>query len=184
MKLRTIICQTAVLAVALTTGSTLFGAERTRDADSKENRGQLSERDFRFVLEAARGGLFEAQLGEIAKQKGSSQQVRDFGQLMATDHNKANDELKQIVSSKGAVLPMEMSHRENAEIEKFQKLTGPEFDKEYAAYMVKDHRKDLKEFQDAARDLTDPDLKAFAQKTAGVIDEHLRLARDMEAAVK
>ena len=51
-------------------------------------------------------------------------------------------------------------------------------------YMVKDHEKDAKEFKDAADDVKDPDLKAFAQKTHAVIEEHLRLAREMEASVK
>ena len=36
------------------------------------------------------------------------------------------------------------------------------FDKAYAKYMVKDHEKDAKEFKDAADDVKDPDLKAFA----------------------
>ena len=184
MKLHKHIWQTALVAVALASGSSAIGADRDRDVDSKQNRGQLSEKDFRFAINAARGGMTETRLGEIAKQKAGSQQVKDFGQRMVTDHSKANDELKQIIANKGAVLPAELSHHENSEIDKFDKLTGRDFDKEYAEYMVKDHKKDLKEFQDAAKDLSDPDLKAFAQKTAGVIEEHLRMAKDIQTAVK
>src|SRR5437868_1332211 len=103
---------------------------------------------------------------------------------MNTDHSKANDELKQIAATKGAIVPSEMSHRENATIERFDKLSGREFDKEYADHMVKDHKKDLKEFEDATKDVTDPDLKAFAQKTIATLNEHLRLAMDAQASVK
>ena len=179
MKLHKYIWQTALLTVGLATVSAI-GA----DADSKQNRGQFSESDYRFVINAARGGMTEVRLGEIAKQKASNQTVRDFGQRMVAEHSKANDELKQIVSNKGAVVPAELSHHENSEIDKFDKLTGRDFDKEYAEYMVKDHKKDLKEFQDAAKDCSDPDLRAFAQKTATMIEDHLRLAKEMESAVK
>src|SRR5215831_710966 len=164
MRLHKHIWQTALLTTALATVSAV-GA----DVDSKQNRGQFSESDYRFVINAARGGMTEVRLGEIAKQKGSNQTVRDFGQRMVADHSKANDELKQIVSKKGAVVPAELSHHENSEIDKFDKLTGRDFDKEYAEYMVKDHKKDLKEFQDAAKDCSDADLRAFAQKTATII---------------
>jgi predicted outer membrane protein len=38
--------------------------------------------------------------------------------------------------------------------------------------MVKDHEKDLAEFQEEAREGTDPDLKEFAETTAKMIQEH------------
>jgi putative membrane protein len=181
MKSHKIIWQTAITALALMSAAPLGAAEH-RDTDTKEttkDRGQFTARDYRFVTEAARGGMMEVRLGELAKQKGGSQAVRDFGQRMVADHLKANDELKQIVSSKGATLPSDLTHHENAMIEKFEKLSGADFDKDYASAMVKDHKKDLKEFQDAAKDCTDPELKSFAQKTAGIIEEHLRIAQSL-----
>src|SRR5258708_26928493 len=105
MKIQRIIRHTAVAALVLATSVPAIAAER----NSKENRGQLSARDYRFVTEAARGGMDEVRLGELAKTKGTSQAVRDFGQRMVADHSKANDELKQIVANKGAALPAEMS---------------------------------------------------------------------------
>ena len=181
MKMQKVIWQ-ATIASLVMAGGVLMAAER--DANTQENRGQFSARDFRFVKEACRGGMTEVKLGELAKQKGSSQVVRDFGQKMVTEHTKANDELKQIASTKGAVIPTEMTHHENSELEKFEKLSGTEFDKAYAKYMVKDHEKDAKDFDDAAKDVTDPELKAFAEKTHAVIEDHLRAAREMEASVK
>jgi putative membrane protein len=103
---------------------------------------------------------------------------------MITDHSKANDELKQIASTKGAVVPSELSHRENATIERFEKLSGREFEKEYVEHMVKDHKKDAKDFEDAVKDVKDPELKAFAQKTLSVIQQHLRSVQDLQTSVK
>ena len=183
MKLQNTIWQTAVLAISLATSTSLLGADRNVE-NAKENRGQFSERDYRFVTEAARGGMLEVQLGQLAQQKASSQAVRDFAQRMVTDHSKANDELKQIVSTKSATPPTEISRRENFMFDRLQKLSGKDFDKAYSNHMVRDHKKDLKEFQDAAKDVTDPDLKAFAQKTAATIQGHLRMAQDLKTSGK
>ena len=149
-----------------------------------EQRGQLSEKDFKFVRDSFRGGTTEVQLGELAAQKAENQGLKDFGQRMVNDHGKANSELRRIAESKGAMLPAEMSHKENFEINRFQKLSGKDFDKEYAENIVKDHKKDVKEFEEATKELTDPDLRAFAEKTLPTLQEHLRMAQDLEASFK
>ena len=176
MKVNKLTMCAAVATALMFTGTSLSANEH--------NKGRFGDRDYKFVTEAAQGGMMEVRLGEIAKQRASSQSVRDFAQRMITDHSKAGDELKQVASNKGAAIPTEMSRKHNATIESLEKLSGREFDKEYIAMMVKDHKKDVKEFEDAVKDVSDPDLKAFAQKNLSVIQDHLRMARDLEATVK
>lgn len=173
---KTTIATVAGLALALSAGA-LVGAE-------KENRGQLSAKDYRFVAEAARGGTMEVELGELAVQKGASESVRHFGERMAADHKRANEELRAIAARKGATLPAQLSHGENSTMAHLQKATGRDFDKIYAHHMVKDHEADVKDFKDAAKDLNDPELREFAQKTLPTLEEHLRMARNMEAETK
>jgi len=173
--------------IAAVTGLTLLLAPaggRAADEQAGEQRGQLSERDYKFLKEAARANQTEIQLGELARQKGNSQSVRNFGEKMVTDHSKALDELKRIASQKGATPPATLSHGERSSLEHLTKATGKDFDKAYASDMVKDHKKDVKEFEDASKDLKDPDLKAFADKTLPTLQEHLRMAQDMESTVK
>ena len=68
-------------------------------------------------------------------------------------------------------------------MDKLSKLSGAEFDKEYMSEMVKDHENDAKEFQTQANEGTDPDIKAFAAKTLTIIQEHLKMARDVAKKV-
>ena len=152
--------------------------------ENQAQRGQLSASDYRFLEKAARGGLEEVELGQLAEQKGSSEPVRKFGQRMVTDHNKLNDQLKQIASQKGATIPTALSHHENSTIQHLESASGANFDKDYAKDMVKDHRQDVKEFQDAAKKLDDADLRAFAQKAVPILQEHLGMAENMETSVK
>lgn len=159
-------------------------ASGTSATENQAQRGQLSAADYQFVEKAARGGLEEVELGQLAEQKGSSEAVRTFGKRMVTDHNKLNDQLKQIASQKGATVPTSLSHHENSRIQHLESVSGATFDKDYAKDMVKDHQQDVKKFQDAAKKLEDADLRAFAQKAVPVLQEHLGMAENMQTSVK
>src|SRR5262245_29572889 len=49
--------------------------------------------DKTFAIEVAQGGMTEVELGKLASTKGESADVKQFGQRMADDHGKLNDEL-------------------------------------------------------------------------------------------
>jgi len=178
MKTQAMIKMITVSSLVLALGTPLLRAQTSSTTASQ--RGQLSENDYHFAVKAARGGMEEVELGQMAAQKGLSPNVRNFGQRMVTDHSRANDELKQILAQKGALLPANLSHSERSTLADLQSVSGRDFDKAYTKDMVKDHKKDVKEFESAAKDLSDPDLRAWAQKTLPVLQEHLRMAQDME----
>jgi len=58
----------------------------------------------------------------------------------------------------------------------------PPIDREYMAHMVKDHKQDVKEFQKAAKESKDADVKAFAAKTLTVVEGHLQLAEHADVS--
>jgi len=155
----------------------LSAADTTYKSD---NRGQFSVSDYKFAKEAALGGQMEVELGRIASQKAVSPSVQQFGQRMVTDHSKAGDKLKEIASKNGAMLPSELSTTEQHEVNKLNKLSGQEFDKEYVSLMVKDHKKDLKEFQHTAKTADNAELRQFAQMTSVTIQEHLTTIENIE----
>ena len=57
-------------------------------------------------------------------------------------------------------------------------------DKKYMAMMVQDHEKDLSEFQNEARNGSDPDVKTFADKNSKVIAKHLAMAKEIDGKLK
>src|SRR5689334_20843231 len=72
----------------------------------------LSHKDKGFVMKAASGGVMEVDLGQLAQQRGQSQDVKDFGSRMVADHTKANDELKMLAQQKNINLPAKSAHEE------------------------------------------------------------------------
>ena len=136
----------------------------------------------KFANEAAQGGMAEVEFGRIAAQKATDPSVRAFGQRMVADHSKASAELKSIASRKGMQLPNEMNSEQKSEMDKLEKLSGADFDKEYMSAMVKDHEDDVKAFETQSKEGNDGDVKAFAAKTLPTLQDHLQMAR--EAAQK
>ena len=144
----------------------------------KESAGTTS-RDAMFLKKAAEGGLAEVELGQLAQQKASSQEVKDFGQRMVNDHSKANDQLKQVAEQEHVTVPQHLNAKEEATKDRLEKLSGEQFDKAYMNTMVKDHRKDVAEFAHESKMAKDPDVKNFAQQTLPTLREHLKLAEQI-----
>jgi putative membrane protein len=181
---RTITTVAILAGMALSLAAPLARAQMGNESSTTAQRGSFSEKDYRYVEKAARGGTEEVELGQIAQQKGVNPSVRSFGERMAADHGKANTELTRLATTKGATLPTQLSHHERSTIDDLQKASGADFDKTYAKAMVKDHKHDIKEFESMAKNAQDPELKAWAEKTLPTLQEHLRMAEEMEAAVK
>ena len=138
----------------------------------KSKSSSLSASDKIFMKKAAKGGTMEVAMGNLAAQNGQSDDVKSFGKRMVTDHSKANDELKSIASQKGVTLPGK---------EPTLKWSS---DKAYINAMVKDHEKDLAEFQEEAKTGSDPEVKKFAEDTAKVVQEHLDLAKETQSKLQ
>jgi putative membrane protein len=141
----------------------------------------LSKADQHFVHKAAMGGMAEVAAGQLASQRGSSDQVKQFGQMMVTDHTKANDQLKQIASSKGVVIP-DSDPKADKETAKLSKLSGGQFDATYAKMERKDHAATIKLFQKEADKGQDPDLKKFAADTLPTLEAHDEAAKKLASS--
>ena len=138
-----------------------------------DSNGGSALADRAFLHKAAAGGLAEIQLGQLASQKASSDDVKAFGQHMVMDHTQLNDELKPFAQQKGATIPKKLSKKDQALYDKLNGMSGDAFDKAYLSAMVKDHQEDAKDFQTEANATTDPQLKATVQKGSEVIQQHL-----------
>jgi len=166
-----VVSQLHILAVIIGAVS-LTGAVRAADTTPTGEGSSLSAKDKTFMKKAAKGGMMEVAMGQLAEQKAQNDDVKSFGKRMVTDHGKANDELKSIASKKGVQLPS-------------KEHTGTwTSDKAYIDMMVKDHEKDLAEFKNEANSGSDPDVKKFADDTAKVIQEHLDQVKEIQGKLK
>ena len=174
------------LAVALAAGTAYAQqppAHPTEHKDTAKSTAPKAAADQKFVMDAAKGGMAEVELGKLAADKASSSDVKKFGQRMVDDHGKANDELKKLAQNKNITLPTAVDAQDKATIDRLSKLSGDAFDRAYMQAMLKDHRKDVSEFRTESKSGKDPDVKAWASKTLPTLEEHLKMAQDTNKAV-
>lgn len=129
--------------------------------------------DADFAVKAADGGMTEVAYAKVALQKATNPQVKEFAQMMITDHTKANMELMALAKTKNITLPSAPSKDHQKVIDDASKKSGADFDKTYVNDMVSDHKEDVSLFQKASKDCKDADLKAFATKTLPVLQSHM-----------
>lgn len=157
------------------------------DASSPEDLNTekgLQENSREFMKHAASANMMEVQLGQIAQEKATAKEVKDFGQMMVQDHSAANDKLKAIAQNKNVQLPDQMTQEHQENIEKLRKLSGKEFDKEYVNMMVEDHRKDVEKFEDMQDDIQDQELKQWTNNTLATLKKHKERIDQIENSIK
>jgi len=151
------------------------GTNESGSTSGKQSAG-MGDTDSTFVKKAAQGGLAEVELGQLATQKASSEEVKKFGQRMVDDHSKANEQLKQVAAEKNIDVPQQLDAKDKATKARLEKLSGEQFDRAYMKYMVRDHQRDVAEFERESKIAKDPAIKNFAQQTLPTLKDHLKEA--------
>lgn len=156
-----------------TTSTTTDTTSTGGSTNSTASTTPLSKDDSVFVIEAATGSLMEVQTGQIAQQQGNNQRVKDFGGMMVTDHGKAVDDIKNMVSARNMNLPQNLPADKQKMVDQLKSLKGAAFDKKYVSMMLEDHQKDVAKFKSEADKAQDPQLKQWVQNTVPVLQKHL-----------
>ena len=146
-------------------------------------KSNLTAKDKQFMHKAAAGGnAAEVQLAELALKNAESQAVKDFAQMMITDHTQANKDLLQLGSDEGlANFKVDVSPEDKATFAKMTVLKGTAFDTAYTKHAVVDHTGDVKEYQAEQGMTKNEGLKAYVDKVEPIIEGHLKAAKDLES---
>ena len=135
--------------------------------------------DQQFVDFAAQTDMMEANLGQLAGNAASSQAVKDYAQMLVTDHTADYKQLGDVAKQANLNLPNAIDEEHNKMIAPFQKLKGAAFDKKYETEMVAGHTKAIAIYQKEASDAQNSGLKSYAQQALTVLQKHLDGAKDL-----
>jgi len=133
--------------------------------------------DEQFMVKADQGGHNEIGLSRLALEKGVTGDTKTFANKMITDHTKAGNELKPIAQAKNVTLTGEMDAQHKSLRDAMSKMSGQQFEQAYMDQMVKDHEQTVALLQGEIEGGEDPDVKAWAQKTLPVVQQHNTMAK-------
>ena len=140
--------------------------------------------DAKIASNAFEGSMAEVALGKLAVQKTTNEKIKNFANMMITDHGKANDTLAVIAKKKNITLPTAVSPDDQKTMDSLSTKSDGDFDKAYVKGMIDGHKQALKLFQDEAKNGKDADLKAFAAKVAPTVQMHLDAITKIKAGMK
>ncbi|HTO04728.1 MAG TPA: DUF4142 domain-containing protein [Opitutus sp.] len=186
MKTNSYALQCALLASALTLGTTLSAESARSSATTTERRAtattpttaKLARSDRNFLEKAVHAGLKEVSVSQGVLSRVTNPQVKHFAEMMVSEHSQANTELTSLAASKGVMLPA----KETKFAEKWTKKTG-DVDEDYMEEMVSDHDEAVKLYEKAAKS-EDPEIAAFARKTLPKLQQHFVQAKELKKLVK
>jgi putative membrane protein len=133
-----------------------------------------------FVTEAAQSDMFEIQSSKLALNS-ADPATKDFAQKMIDDHTKTTEELKA-AAGKGeahAAVPNDMSSSQQTMLGNLNGMRGPDFDRQYHSDQVSAHKDAVSLFQRYGKGGEDTGLKDWAAKTAPALEQHLKMAQDL-----
>jgi putative membrane protein len=143
--------------------------------------GAATMTDQQFVDMAAQTDMVEANLGQMAQDAASSQSVKQYAQMLVTDHTADYKKLQSLAMQANVTVPtgIDAAHYKMM-IAPFQKLKGKQFDTRYTREMVAGHTKAIAAYKKEADSATSPDIKSYAQDTIPTLQKHLDDAKAIQ----
>lgn len=139
----------------------------------------LNATDVKFVKHEAAAGMAVVKLADLGVKKAERADVKAFAEMIVTDHTKANQELKQLATTKGVELSAVIDPTHASTFQKLEKYSGADFDKEFLAEMVSSHKKCVSNFEESSKDAKDSDLKMWVDKMLPALKAHLEKSKEL-----
>lgn len=137
--------------------------------------------DKTFLKHAAINDQMQIEMGKLAAEKGSTDDVKQFGRKVADEQQKANQELQQLAAKENVPLENTLDARHKAKVDKLAKLDGATFDKAFLKEQSRNSRDELAEFQAEAQRGSDANVKSFATRITPMLQAHTQVVKDLQA---
>ncbi len=145
---------------------------------------QLSSDDKAFLKYAAEDNHDEIYLCIMAEKKARSPAVKAFARLMVDDHVQIESHLAAVSESEKAELPDGIGQDGHKTRAKLQPLSGSAFEKEFMQAQIEDHDNDVKKFAHETSSTQNAALRGYSAETGPLLEQHLDLARAVQASLK
>lgn len=174
--------------VALAAGSLCCAGDLFAQADSpflrkKEAKSgssaaasKMSEKDQKFVLNAASAGAQKIQDGMVAEKKAKSAETRQVANRVVSDLESSNKQLIEMAKKKGLGVTTDNI--------KPRDMGTQNYDAQYLYTVETDNKQDLKMFEKEARTGDDAEIKAWAAKMIPTLKSNLALAQSTRKKLK
>ncbi|WP_088890508.1 DUF4142 domain-containing protein [Leptolyngbya ohadii] len=135
--------------------------------------------DQEFIRMAAQSNNAEIATSQLALQKSSNEEVREYAERMIQEHTLANQRLQPIAARYGVQLPTGVDPLSAAISQRLSQLSGQEFDRGYMQAQASAHMRTVALFQTQIAQGQAPEAKAYASALLPNVQDHYQMANAM-----
>jgi putative membrane protein len=139
----------------------------------------LDAADVKFVKTESAATSAEMKIAGLGVQKAERPDIKAFAETLVTDHTQALKELTALAVEKGVDVSAVIDPKHAAEFQKLEKASKDDFDKEFLADMISDHKKCVSSFEEAAKAAKNSDVKKWAARMLPTLKAHLAKAQEL-----
>lgn len=168
--------KTAVFILFVVSGFSVCSQDPVRNAykdnEDKADRDLVDKNVAAFMVGAAEGRLMNINESKLAVLKGSTSDIRNFGQSMIKSETALLNEIKRIAAARNITLPDGVSDKKREGQMELSEEAGKDFDERFLKMMKSGLEDDIKLFE-KGNELDDPDVKEFVKTYLPIIRSHL-----------
>ncbi|MGC4061537.1 MAG: DUF4142 domain-containing protein [Aquabacterium sp.] len=151
----------------------------------KQPAKQLRQADKDFLQDAQQACMTAVQSSQLALDKSTNEQVRNYAQRVLEEHTDARNRLDALAEAKGVDVPDAPSLAQRARLIILSMSEGGNFDRTYVGSLgVSAHEDAVNLFHKAATGAQDPDIRAFASDTLPLLQHDLDVAKTLQITTK
>jgi putative membrane protein len=170
-------------------GLAACGGSHASAAAAEQQAGSPSSPEHQALSKLYLTNQTEIQMAQLAQQKGQSDEVRQYGQQLSSDHSSANQEVQQLAQEHGIQLSaatQELSKDREEMQKKFdalQQAQGDDFDREFLDTMVDSHKRTIDKLSKLQRDVQDPTVRQLIDKSLPKLQQHQDQAEQLKRQI-
>lgn len=170
-----------IAAAVLGVGTSPTGARAQHQDDGPDDATIVA------IFDAANTADIET--GKLAAERGASKEVRDFGAMLARDHE-AVRKMGRDLAAKLGVTPTPPTDDQSAAnhaaaMKRLRALEGKAFDRAFLQHEIAFHKAVIDAIESTLLPAIDnPQLEALVQKVAPAFEAHMLAARELEKSIQ
>ena len=135
-----------------------------------------------YVPNAAMGDMFEIESSTMALGRSQNAEIKKAAQMIINDHKKSSAEMKTILTNvQGApALPTELDERRKGMLDNLRGASPADFDDVYLDQQTAAHHEAELLHRNYGANGDNPQLKAFAAKTADIVKGHTEMVTKLD----
>jgi putative membrane protein len=133
--------------------------------------------DAKFIHEVAAGHLMEVRLGQIAEQRATQADVKDFAKRMDSDFTRWLNQWTGMSSRNGMAFQPGMGALHREKIDRVQKASGANFDRVYMTTVIENLESVLPYYQNEGRSARSPQVRRLVEDELPTLQQSLAQAK-------